>query len=63
MSFPDYVNNLRVGKAKEFLRTGEFSNYTLVAIGLEAGFNSKTSFYNTFKKNTGLTPLQFINKH
>ncbi|SRX52323.1 AraC family transcriptional regulator [Aequorivita sp. CIP111184] len=59
VSFTDYINTLRVEEAKKHLQTPEFSNYTLVAIGLEAGFNSKTTFNTTFKKITGQTPSQF----
>lgn len=58
-SFPDYVNELRVEEAKNYLRNPEFANYTLIAIGLEAGFNSKTAFNIAFKKFTGKTPSQF----
>lgn len=61
VSFPDYINALRVEEAKQYLSRSEFANYTLVAIGLEAGFNSKTTFNNAFKKCTGLTPSQFKN--
>lgn len=59
MSFKDYVNGLRVEEAKSYLNNPEFKNYTLVAIGLEAGFNSKSAFNTSFKKVTGLTPSQF----
>ena len=61
MSFNDYINSFRVDEAKSYLMHPDFSNYTLEAIGLEAGFNSKSTFYATFKKSTGLTPLQFKN--
>ncbi|MEZ4792210.1 MAG: helix-turn-helix transcriptional regulator [Gelidibacter sp.] len=61
MGFNDYVNSFRVDEAKTYLLHPDFSNYTLEAIGLEAGFNSKSTFYSTFKKITGLTPLQFKN--
>lgn len=60
-SFTDYINLLRIDEAKSHLINPSFSNYTLAAIGLEAGFNSKSTFYSTFKKITGLTPLQFKN--
>lgn len=58
-SFPDYLNSLRVKEAKSYLINPEFSKYTIVSIGLEAGFNSRSSFYNVFKKVTGKTPMAY----
>jgi len=58
-NFNDYVNSFRVAEAKNLLLNPQFSNYTLVSIGLEAGFNSKTTFNTVFKKQTGLTPSQY----
>lgn len=58
-SFSDYVNELRVEEAKDYLNNPEFVNYTLIAIGMEAGFNSKSTFNSTFKKFTGLTPSEY----
>jgi len=63
MGFPDYLNALRVEEAKSYLANPEFANYTLVAIGLEAGFNSKTTFNTVFKKVTTLTPSEYRNEH
>ena len=45
--------------AKKMLENEEFDNYTVVAIGLESGFNSKTSFYQAFKKHTRQTPSEY----
>ena len=59
MNFSDYLNSVRVEEAKSYISNPEFSNYTLVAIGLEAGFNSKSAFNNAFKKFTGLTPSEY----
>ncbi len=61
ISFTDYVNELRVEEAKIYLNHPEFKNYTLVAIRMEAGFNSKSTFNSTFKKFTGMTPSRFRN--
>lgn len=58
-SFPDFINSYRVEDAKKMLINSEFKNYTITAIGLEAGFNSKTAFYNSFKKSTGKTPTAY----
>ena len=63
VGFKDYINALRVEEAKTYLLDKEFSNYTLVAIGLEAGFNSKSAFNSSFKKITGETPSQFKKTH
>jgi AraC-like DNA-binding protein len=58
-SFSDYVNGLRIETAKNYLENPEFSNYTMISIGLEAGFNSKSAFFDVFKKATGKTPSAY----
>ena len=58
-NFSDYINQFRVNKAKEFLKDATFSNYTIESIGLECGFNSKSTFYTAFKKFTTITPVEF----
>lgn len=61
VNFNDYINSYRINDAKKMLENTEYENYTIVAIGLEAGFNSKSSFYTAFKKHTGKTPLEYKN--
>ncbi len=56
-SFNHYINEHRVEKAKKLLI--EENRYTLEAIGFEAGFSSKSTFYSTFKKIAGMTPSEF----
>lgn len=63
VGFVDYVNSLRINEAKNYLLNPEFSQYTLESIGLEAGFNSKSAFYSSFKKITGQTPTEFKKEH
>ncbi|WP_136480046.1 helix-turn-helix domain-containing protein [Cognatitamlana onchidii] len=58
-NFSDFINSLRVEQAKKFLSNDHFSEYTIVAIGLECGFNSKSTFYSAFKKFTSETPSSF----
>ncbi len=59
LNFNDYINSLRINDAKAMLTNIEYENYTIIAIGLEAGFNSKSSFYTAFKKLTGKTPIEY----
>jgi len=59
LNFNNYVNHYRIEEAKRLLQSPESANLTMIGIGFEAGFNSKATFYSTFKKYTGLTPSQF----
>lgn len=58
-SFIDYINEMRVEQAKKLLLDSEYQDYTIVSVGLESGFNSKSAFYNAFKKHTNYTPLTY----
>lgn len=56
-SFALFINECRIKEAKKLLK--ENNQYTLEAIGFEAGFSSKSTFYATFKKIVGQTPAEF----
>lgn len=58
-NFTDFINSLRVEQAKGILLDPEFENYTIAAIGLECGFNSKSTFYSAFRKFTSQNPSAF----
>ncbi|KAA2241500.1 AraC family transcriptional regulator [Chitinophaga agrisoli] len=58
-NFYDLVNGLRVEEAKRLLQDARNKHYTVLSVGFEAGFNSKTTFNTVFKKFTGLTPSVF----
>lgn len=62
-NFANYINHYRVEAVKEMVLDSEFKNYNLLAMGLESGFTSKTTFYNAFKKATGMTPNTYRNSH
>ncbi|EZH74907.1 hypothetical protein ATO12_09240 [Aquimarina atlantica] len=62
-NFTAYINSFRVEEVKKMIVNEEFDKYSLLAIGLEAGFKSKTTFYSAFKKETGLTPSEFKSRH
>ncbi|MEM6394957.1 MAG: helix-turn-helix transcriptional regulator [Bacteroidota bacterium] len=58
-NFTNYINRYRIEEVKRLLSNPEFEHYSLLSIGYEAGFNSKTTYNNTFKRLTGQTPSQF----
>ncbi|MBW3522681.1 AraC family transcriptional regulator [Chryseobacterium sp. NKUCC03_KSP] len=60
-NFAHYINNYRVEAVKEMISNPEYENYNLLTMGLEAGFTSKTTFYNSFKKVTSQTPNEYKN--
>jgi AraC-like DNA-binding protein/putative methionine-R-sulfoxide reductase with GAF domain len=62
-NFSDFVNSYRIEEIKSKLSHPAFREYPVLSIGLEAGFNSKSAFYNSFKKHTGLSPTAFREKH
>jgi len=59
IKFNDYLNQHRVEEVKRLLQKPAYANYTLSAIGLEAGFQSKASFNRSFKKYTGISPSAY----
>lgn len=58
-TFYDLINKYRVDEAKIRLKSLEFEKYSISGIGHSCGFNSRSSFYRIFKKETGITPTLF----
>jgi ligand-binding sensor domain-containing protein/AraC-like DNA-binding protein len=61
-NFFDLINGYRVEEAKEKL-TDLKQEQTILGIGFEVGFNSKSAFNRVFKKFTHMTPSEFRKKH
>ena len=59
-NFYDFVNTYRVEEAKRQLLEEGNKCLTILAIALDCGFNSKSSFNRVFKQKTGKTPGEFI---
>lgn len=55
-----YLNQVRLLKARDLLCT---SDLTIREVGISVGIENTTHFINLFKKNTGITPLQFRQNH
>lgn len=56
-NFYSFLNEYRIKEAKHLLVSD--STLSVKAVMYEVGFNSKNSFYNAFKKVTGLSPNDY----
>ena len=61
-NFYDFINYFRVEESKRLLVSSSHRAKTVLEIAFECGFNSKSVFNDSFKKNTGLTPTEFRKK-
>jgi AraC-like DNA-binding protein len=59
MSFHDFVNGYRVEDAKRHLLDPKLAHQTILAVALDSGFRSKSTFNKIFKRFTGATPSEF----
>jgi AraC-like DNA-binding protein len=60
VNFHDFVNKYRVS---EFLQNAKSNkSFSLLALALDSGFNSKSSFNYIFKKQKGISPSQYLSK-
>ncbi len=62
LSFRDLINKYRVEYIINSISGQKIANYTFEGIALEAGFNSRTTFYRAFIKVTGETPTTYFKK-
>jgi adenylate cyclase len=59
-NFSEYINHYRVETFKEIATTPKNAHLSLLGLAYESGFNSKTAFNSFFKKETGMTPNQYL---
>lgn len=57
--FYDFVNRYRVVHFKDLLSNPENRKYTILALSIESGFNSKASLNRIFREYVGQSPKQF----
>ncbi|KAB8152493.1 helix-turn-helix domain-containing protein [Kordia sp. TARA_039_SRF] len=61
-TFYEYINEFRVQAFLQKIEAGEHKKQTLLAIAMDAGFNSKSTFNKTFKLLMNDTPSRYIEK-
>jgi AraC-like DNA-binding protein len=61
-NFFSFINTFRIEEAKHKLTQFNNKTDTMLGIGFDSGFNSKSSFYDAFKKQTGITPTEYRKK-
>jgi len=59
-NFYDFVNSYRVEEFIALAKKDTDKNFNLLGLAFEAGFNSKSSFNQVFKKFKGKTPSEFL---
>ena len=59
-NFNEFINQFRIEAFKSIAMEHESRKLTIEGMAYESGFNSKTVFNTCFKKETGLTPTQYL---
>jgi AraC-like DNA-binding protein len=59
-NFNTWKNDLKIDHVLELMKDGTYENLTLDALSKKAGFGSRSSFINSFKTKTGLTPSEYL---
>lgn len=59
-NFNDLINHYRIVHFKSLAVDPANAGFTIMGLAYDSGFNSKTTFNNSFKKETGQTPRQFM---
>jgi AraC-like DNA-binding protein len=59
--FSAFLIRYRIAEAKQLLL--EKQDHTVLAIGFEVGFGSKSAFNSAFRRSEGLSPTEFRQKH
>lgn len=60
LNFNDFINQYRIELSKKRLTDPDYAHLTIEAIGNSVGFNSKSAFYNAFKKHVAISPKAFV---
>lgn len=59
-NFYTFINQYRVQEAILMLKSDGHAKFSIVEIGEAARFNSKSSFYNNFRKVNNVSPSKYL---
>ena len=59
LNFANFINEYRVEYAKQLLENSKNRDKKIIAIAMESGFNSLSTFNSVFKRKTTMTPSEF----
>lgn len=62
MRFTDLVNSYRLRYVEDKVKAGGLRHFTLEYFAVEAGFSSRTTFFNSVKRMHNLSPTQYFSK-
>ena len=62
-TFYDYINGYRIKEFIQKIENKEDIHQTILALSMDVGFNSKSTFNKAFKLKMNDTPSNFIKKH
>ncbi|WP_340156378.1 helix-turn-helix domain-containing protein [uncultured Winogradskyella sp.] len=61
VNFYTYVNKFRLDYSKSLLKNPKKQHLSMEGVAYESGFGSKSTFNTLFKKQIGMTPIQYKN--
>lgn len=61
VNFNTWKNDLKIDHVISLIQNGTGEILTLDALAKQAGFGSRTSFFNSFKHKMGVTPSEYLN--
>ncbi|WP_163324297.1 helix-turn-helix domain-containing protein [Draconibacterium mangrovi] len=62
-NFNEFINSYRIEYIKHLALDPKNRHISLIGLAYESGFNSKTVFNTYFKKETGMTPKEFLKQN